>query len=289
MGILKRQKSGFTIVELAVIIAVIGILASITVVGFGAWQKRTAGNVIKSDLVNVAAAMDSARNFSNTYPTSFPTSFKPSANVVLEMVATATGKYCINGYSTVDTSVRKSIYSDNPRQARDFMCAGVTIGSVIGGTIPATPKDVDIAPSFDTWTLTGTTTYNSTTGELTMGTNGTATSPKVRVNGVAGMNINGQFYATAQSANAGLIPNGGWHSGSLYYRADGVTGATNTGGYAGNGCAGNVTLGSWNSSSTTCNYALGNNVEYVTIVLYSSASAYASTDLKVKNLTFILY
>jgi Tfp pilus assembly protein PilE len=289
VGVTRLKNIGFTIVELAVIITVIGILAGLTVVGYGAWQKRTATNLVKTDLTSVAAALESARNFSNSYPSSFPASYQPSANVVMEMTVTTPGKYCINAYSTKDTSVRMSVYSDDGKNIREYLCTGATSGTVIGGTIPSTPTGVNIAPSLASWTLGGGATYNASTGELILGTTGTATSPKIRVNGVAGMNINGQFYAAIQSPNTGFQPNGGWLSGAAYYTSDGVSSATNTWGYTGNGCAGKVTLNSWNSSLTgDCGYALGNNVVYATVSL-SGGSGYASPDIKIKDFTIKAY
>jgi len=91
----KRQ-FGFTIVELMVVIVVIGILASISVVGYGAWQKRTTENVVKSDLTNAVAAMENARTFGNTYPATVPSTFTPSSGVVLSGGGTSGGKnFCI--------------------------------------------------------------------------------------------------------------------------------------------------------------------------------------------------
>jgi Tfp pilus assembly protein PilE len=289
VALIKAKKTGFTIVELVVIITVIGILVSIGVVGYGSWQKRAAINVVKTDLTNAAAAMENTRNFSNSYPSSFPVNYQPSSNVVMEMTTTTPGKYCINAYHAKDTSIRMSVYSDEGQKVREFLCIGTTSGSVIGGTIPPTPRGVNLAPSFASWTLSGGATYNASTKELTLGATGTAVSPKVRVNGVAGMNINGMFYATTQSPNVTFQPHGGWLSGAAYYMADGISPATNTWGYTGNGCAGKVTLNSWNSSMTgDCGYALGNNVEYASVSL-SGGNGYASPDIKIKDFTFRAY
>lgn len=77
-----RRKTGFTVVELLVVIVVLGILASIGVVGYGAWKTRTAQNVIKSDLINVVAAMESARNFGTRgYPATVPATVSASKDV----------------------------------------------------------------------------------------------------------------------------------------------------------------------------------------------------------------
>lgn len=84
MGIVHNNRSGFTIVELVVIITVIGILAGVVIVGYGAWQQRTTENVLKSDLTGVATAMESARNFGSGYPTTIPSTFTPSDGVTLD-------------------------------------------------------------------------------------------------------------------------------------------------------------------------------------------------------------
>lgn len=64
----KTHTSGFTLVELILVIVVIGILAAITIVGFGSWRTRTAETEVKSDASNLQAGMEDARNRSNTYP-----------------------------------------------------------------------------------------------------------------------------------------------------------------------------------------------------------------------------
>ena len=102
-----RRKLGFTIIELAVVISVIGILASIMVVGYGAWQKRTAENVVKNDLINVASAMESARNFGDSgYPATIPTSMQASTDVVLGGGGFNGGQdYCIQGTNAKNAGV----------------------------------------------------------------------------------------------------------------------------------------------------------------------------------------
>jgi prepilin-type N-terminal cleavage/methylation domain-containing protein len=59
----RNIKSAFTIVELLVGIAVIGILAAISVVSYASWQNYISIDVIKSDANNMAAAMENSRNF----------------------------------------------------------------------------------------------------------------------------------------------------------------------------------------------------------------------------------
>lgn len=284
------KSTGFTIIEVLVVTVLIGILAGLTAFAFGNWQQTVAKRQVQSDLEMAAAAMQNAQNFGNAYPVTFPNTVNPSPAVILEMTAAPSGTYCINGYSTKISTVRLSVSSTDPTIVRNSTCSDPSNGSVLWSKSTAAPKGMNVAPPLSTWTLAGGATYNTSTGELTLGAGGTATSPNIRVNGATGINVNGQFYATVQSSQASLQPYGGWHTGSSYFTSDGTTLTNNTIGYTGNGCAMRVTLGSWNASNNgDCNYPLGNSIEYTSIKFYGSSSGYASPDLKVKNITAILY
>lgn len=60
MSMLKRT-SGFTIVELLIVIVVIGILAAITIVAFNGVQTRANNSKISSDLQTLSRAIQAAR------------------------------------------------------------------------------------------------------------------------------------------------------------------------------------------------------------------------------------
>lgn len=69
MNILSRgTPRGFTIVELIVVIAVMGILAGITVVGYNGWRERASRDAVLSDIAQASNAMKSQLNFTNSYP-----------------------------------------------------------------------------------------------------------------------------------------------------------------------------------------------------------------------------
>jgi type II secretory pathway pseudopilin PulG len=107
----KIKISGFTIVEVAVIIVVIGIIASISFVAYGSLQKSTIETQVKSDLKNAVSAMENYRNFNGSYPASVAEAgFTPSQGVVLTSSVSADGKVLtiksnnnskIGGYYTI--------------------------------------------------------------------------------------------------------------------------------------------------------------------------------------------
>lgn len=276
------NKSGFTIIELIIVIMVMGILSSIAFVSYNGWKQSTTVAQLKSDLNGVAAAMENARNFSDSYPSSFPNTFRPTNGTVLQFAIASAGNYCVNAYSTESTNLLMS-YDSLTSSVRQFLCSGLVTGTPIGGTVPTAPRNVNLAGDFSNWTLSGGATYNKTTGEMVLGVNGVAASPLIRVDKPVMMNLGGDFYATVASAYPTITPNGGWHTNSAYYAADGVTPVMNSWNYTGNGCASAITLNTWSINNTGCGYAGGPNVVYSQFVFYSSSYGYASSDLKIKN------
>lgn len=85
------KQSGFTIVEVIIVVVVIGILASITSIGVTSWQHRTSTAAVKSDLQLVSSSMQSYLNFNNYYPPNFDGTGFVSSNKVAVSLYTNTG------------------------------------------------------------------------------------------------------------------------------------------------------------------------------------------------------
>lgn len=65
---MNKTKSGFTIVELLIVIVVIGILAAITLVAYNSIQQRARDSRRTSDLSNIMKALELYRTNNGGYP-----------------------------------------------------------------------------------------------------------------------------------------------------------------------------------------------------------------------------
>lgn len=131
---LQKKKRGFTVVELIVVIVVLGILVSVTVVAYSGWRNTTSQNEVKSDLKNVATAMENYINFNNAYPSTIPTNFTSSPDVTLTLtsIGDMTKDYCITGQSIVNTSVT---YYYQPSVSTE------PVAGTCGGSTPTPPTN----------------------------------------------------------------------------------------------------------------------------------------------------
>lgn len=274
-----KNKNGFTIVELLIVIVVIAILATITIVAYNGVVGRAKSVAVTNSLRNAAEQMEIALS-TGASQTAFPAAVKADNDIVLSLTNTPTNEYCINAYRISSWEV--SSYSSKDGVAKPYLCPGMVIGSPVGGSIPNPPTNTNlVAPDFSTWTLSGGVTYNATTKELTFsGTGGTATSPLIRMAGVsANAYISYELYST--TAAPSFTPQAGAYSGSAYFGADGVTPVNNTSGNATNGNAQAVPLNTWTSRNWTT--STGPNVQYMRFNINLSPTSWTSNNFKVRN------
>lgn len=152
MSTAQINKLGFTIVELALVIAVVGILAAISIVGYGAWRDNVATSEIKNDLSAVAAAMNSAKNWNKDgFPvldsgTTFDGNddtksiFTQSSGVHLTYQSGDAKEYCIEGQSLARPTIVFFVDSTHYKSPVKGTCAGG-----VGAMPVIPPTEVDIA------------------------------------------------------------------------------------------------------------------------------------------------
>lgn len=94
-----RKKSGFTLVELLIVVAIIGILAAIAIPQFAAYRAKAFCSAVKSDLANMAIAQEAYFTDYQLYTSvATLTGFKQSTGVTvtLDNVAGTTTGFTVN-------------------------------------------------------------------------------------------------------------------------------------------------------------------------------------------------
>ena len=98
---------GYTIVELILVIALIGILSAIAMTSYGEITKRVAVAQLKNDLLGAAASMEKSKSLHSKYPDTLPTGFKFNSDTQFSGVGGLTTfsigngtDYCIEASST---------------------------------------------------------------------------------------------------------------------------------------------------------------------------------------------
>lgn len=117
---------GFTIVELIIVVAVIAILAAITVVAFNGIQIRAAKALLQSDARNMVSQLENYQTDNSAYPsamTNLPNGGKLSQGTTIEYTNTNPG-YCF----TVTLQAAKTSYFavNNSRIVTEGVCPGHT-------------------------------------------------------------------------------------------------------------------------------------------------------------------
>ncbi len=94
--------------ELLVVILVIGILAAIGTMSYGAWRKNLSTKEVTQSLMSVVSGMDSEKNFKGVYPTTgtgLPSGFNASSGVTITKMSGSATTYCVRGVSVVHADV----------------------------------------------------------------------------------------------------------------------------------------------------------------------------------------
>lgn len=102
-----KKQTGFTIVELLIVIVVIAILAAITIVAYNGIQNRAADTAVKSDLRNIASKLAVFNVDNSRYPTAAQLDtldFKlANTNYAISPTTVMNFTYCYDNISTPTT------------------------------------------------------------------------------------------------------------------------------------------------------------------------------------------
>jgi prepilin-type N-terminal cleavage/methylation domain-containing protein len=133
---LRSFRSGFTIVELLVVIVVIAILAAITIVSYNGITGRAVETSMKSDLRNVEAAVELDRITTGSYPANAGAAnggqgLKSSGDNQLTY-KTSGNDFCVSvSNPKVSTPLR---FESSSRQISNGVCDGVVVSTLAGST-----------------------------------------------------------------------------------------------------------------------------------------------------------
>lgn len=106
---MTKKNTGFTLVELMVVIATLAVLFTIVVLSYGNWRETTATREVSNDLKAAATAMRNYQTYNDVFPTTIPSSFSASPDVTVTYASGNASSFCLNGSSTVITSVQFKI------------------------------------------------------------------------------------------------------------------------------------------------------------------------------------
>ncbi|MBW2007474.1 MAG: prepilin-type N-terminal cleavage/methylation domain-containing protein [Deltaproteobacteria bacterium] len=92
----RKDERGFTLIELMIVIAIIGILAAIAIPQFSAYRQRSYNSAAQADLRNAATAQSYADNITDITGSSY--GFYTSENVVISISSASQTRYTITSY-----------------------------------------------------------------------------------------------------------------------------------------------------------------------------------------------
>jgi type IV pilus assembly protein PilE len=129
---MRNEASGFTLIELMIVIVVVAILAAIAIPGYRQYVLRTNRTEAKRTLLNVAAAEEKFYLQNNTYAGPSALTTPPPAGLGIPGT-TEHGHYTV-AIDAADAATFSATATAQGGQAQDSRCASFTINQAGGRT-----------------------------------------------------------------------------------------------------------------------------------------------------------
>ncbi len=140
-----KYSDAFTLIELIVVVAVIGIISAIILLNIGNWQKQIATTKVKSDLAGAISSLENYRNYNNAYPPSIPSDFTKTDSEITLLGGSMDGgdTFCLSATSTKLSGVNYYVDSSNKAPHTSPSC-------VYSGTVLSSNKNINVDPLLKT-------------------------------------------------------------------------------------------------------------------------------------------
>lgn len=100
----RRTESGFTLVELLIVIVVLGVLAGIVVFGVGTFKKDSETAACAATLKTVSVAADAFEAKTGAYPTAIGDLTTSTSTTAAYLKTTPKGSYAFSGGNVTQTN-----------------------------------------------------------------------------------------------------------------------------------------------------------------------------------------
>lgn len=246
-------KKGFTIVELLITVAVVGILATVSIVSYGNVQRRAAVASLDTSLSQVAEQIELYQMKNGVYPGNLSAVSRTDNPAITYNYVGSDEGYCLDAQQRGQQRV---------------------IGT--GGRYPG-PGDCHSSGIVWTMPANGAVTYDRSSGEIRLNPSlaGSASSPLFDTQGKNSIRISVEVFATQPAPN--YTPDTTAHLSSRYFASNGTTPVQNTTGHTGSGYACRAAVNQWKTCTWTT--ATGPAVAKASFTINSSPTSYTSNNI----------